>query len=150
MIVLLGCQNQSKESYVSLKNKNNPYELPCYTIELYNVKEIKVRMNNDINDNFPLTLTGVTYEKDVDDQGKIMFVECEKELSYGGINAVYHSNEIDSHTNFPAEPLNIDITNYNIIEINNEIKCQKNGRVDLFSMKSNSQIYDVYLEISFY
>ncbi len=88
--------------------------------------------------------------KNMSNQGTILFEEYENENSFKGIIAVYDSEKIDSHSNLMIKDLDINIVDYEIIEINNELKVNKSETVALFSLQSDSQIYDVYLKIGFY
>lgn len=148
LFVSLGCQN--KQNFIFLKNENKENMLPCYTFELYNVEQIEVKMTNNQSELFSIPLTGVTYGQNISDQGTILFEEYENENSFKGIIAVYDSEKIDSHSNLMIKDLDINIVDYEIIEINNELEVDKSETVALFSLQSDSQIYDIYLEISFY
>lgn len=155
LVVLLGCQKPQKQNLLSLENENSEKELPCYKIKTSNVSSIKVKIHNDNMEEGSIPLTGVVYAENREDQGKIIFEEFKNEKIKEGdlktsIIARYNTDEIDDHFQLSITEADIDFKDYEVLNLYNNININENDTIRLFSIKCNSQIYDISLEVYFH
>lgn len=152
LVVLLGCQKSQKQNLLFLENENLEKELPCYKIKTSNVSSIKVKIYTEDGG---IPLTGVVYAENIEDQGKIIFEEFKDEMIKEGdlktsIIARYNTDEIDDHFQLSITEADIDFKDYEVLNLYNNININENDTIRLFSIKCDSQIYDISLEVDFY
>ena len=152
LVVLLGCQKSQKQNLLFLENENLEKELPCYKIKTSNVSSIKVKIYTEDGG---IPLTGVVYGENIEDQGKIIFEEFKNEKIKEGdlktsIVARYNTDEIDDHFQLSITEADIDFKDYEVLNLYNNININENDTIRLFSIKCDSQIYDISLEVDFY